>query len=549
MKNIRDSVHGNIVVKDEYITTILDTPAFQRLRRIEQTAIRSIFPSARHDRFIHSLGVYHIGWLIVQHLEGEFKKEILKEGGDGKFFGFTKEQIKCVINSYLVACLLHDIAHAPFSHTFEKYFGAKEELFGMLNKELKDSLTDDMSDPRLPNFHEYASAIVVCKEYRSVIENELCADLELVCRMIIGCFYKREKTKYELYNCFISLLHGDVVDADRMDYACRDVWASGYCTSSIDVNRIVKAIHIRKDSQKHELNVCFDCNALNEIRNMLDVRQFQNKYVINHHSVQYEQALMVRAAEQAAKQKKGMENGTEALQKIIHVDACHSGNYISDEDLLLLMKDDSNPYFKEYSSRQYTRFAVWKTPDEFFHYFPQVPRGKDLTCVNFEDEVKKVLSEIVNPDDVIICKVSYRQPINLKSLYVVVNDAMVRYTDIHPELQVDLGGREEDIGFYYIYVPKYGVENLTEQRKKIVELLDPVFSELYPQANEEHVIYDFIQTALEKAFGILYKGNDEQIKEKKNQIKNMGRNVDRLADFIKESGLENFIAKFPIERT
>ena len=61
MKNIRDSVHGNIIVDTKFIKTILDTPAFQRLRRVEQTAIRSIYPSARHDRFIHSLGVYHIG--------------------------------------------------------------------------------------------------------------------------------------------------------------------------------------------------------------------------------------------------------------------------------------------------------------------------------------------------------------------------------------------------------------------------------------------------------------------------------------------------------
>ena len=64
MKNIRDSVLGNIHVPVEIITDFVDTPEFQRLRRVEQTAIRSIYPSARHDRFIHSLGVYHIGNLI-----------------------------------------------------------------------------------------------------------------------------------------------------------------------------------------------------------------------------------------------------------------------------------------------------------------------------------------------------------------------------------------------------------------------------------------------------------------------------------------------------
>ena len=72
MKSILDSVHGSIIVDTQYIKTIVDTPAFQRLRRIEQTAIRSIYPSARHDRFIHSLGVYHIGSLMVNHLKDEF---------------------------------------------------------------------------------------------------------------------------------------------------------------------------------------------------------------------------------------------------------------------------------------------------------------------------------------------------------------------------------------------------------------------------------------------------------------------------------------------
>ena len=68
MKNIRDSVHGNIRVPINIIKDFIDTPEFQRLRRIEQTAIRSIYPSARHDRFIHSLGVFHIGNLIQEHL-------------------------------------------------------------------------------------------------------------------------------------------------------------------------------------------------------------------------------------------------------------------------------------------------------------------------------------------------------------------------------------------------------------------------------------------------------------------------------------------------
>ena len=54
MKRVLDSVHGYIYIEEDYIRHVVDTEYFQRLRRIEQTSTRSIFPSARHDRFIHS---------------------------------------------------------------------------------------------------------------------------------------------------------------------------------------------------------------------------------------------------------------------------------------------------------------------------------------------------------------------------------------------------------------------------------------------------------------------------------------------------------------
>lgn len=61
IKRILDSVHGYIDIDESYFSNIIDTDYFQRLRRIEQTSTRALFPSARHDRFIHSLGVFHIG--------------------------------------------------------------------------------------------------------------------------------------------------------------------------------------------------------------------------------------------------------------------------------------------------------------------------------------------------------------------------------------------------------------------------------------------------------------------------------------------------------
>ena len=62
-KIFRDPIYGYISVSEDYCKKFIDTPIFQRLRRIEQTSMRVLFPSARHDRFVHSIGVYY-RWCI-----------------------------------------------------------------------------------------------------------------------------------------------------------------------------------------------------------------------------------------------------------------------------------------------------------------------------------------------------------------------------------------------------------------------------------------------------------------------------------------------------
>ena len=59
-KIIRDAVHGDIFVEDKFLK-IIDTPEFQRMRRIKQLSVANIvFPSADHTRFSHSLGCFYV---------------------------------------------------------------------------------------------------------------------------------------------------------------------------------------------------------------------------------------------------------------------------------------------------------------------------------------------------------------------------------------------------------------------------------------------------------------------------------------------------------
>lgn len=489
MKRILDTVHGYIMVDEMFINHIVDTPLFQRLRRVEQTSIRSVYPSARHDRFIHSLGVFHIGSLIVTQLKND--------AVENKNWGETSASLETIYGSYLAACLLHDIAHAPFSHSFECYYGQKRYLAKLLrgairkrtfSKDLEITIKEDE-----PNFHEYASAYLVFKDYKKILVS-LGYDPELVVRMITGVFYSVEKTSHQIHNCFISLLHGKIIDADRLDYACRDVWASGYCTSNIDLRRLISALHIKRKDDDYV--VCFESNSLNEIESVLNVKDFQTKYVINHHVVVYEQYLLQQAAEKAALYyfpKRADVNddnpGYTALNKIVNVDSLTGVvetavgslkiHLLSDDDIVFLMKQTpDNPFYDEWSSRNYCYFALWKSKDVFHHFFPKVPKSGTLINAKFSDVVKDTLKkEGYGEEDIRIIDVKIKCRVPLKKLYLVVANDVVRYTEIKPEDE-----ERKDVVFYYVFVSKKkckDVDEIMEKRSKLVSLLREPIESLY----------------------------------------------------------------------
>ena len=84
-KIIRDAVHGDIFVEDKFLK-IIDTPEFQRMRRIKQLSVANIvFPSADHTRFSHSLGCFYVMKQIIAHFDSIFGKmgiEVSKQDKD-----------------------------------------------------------------------------------------------------------------------------------------------------------------------------------------------------------------------------------------------------------------------------------------------------------------------------------------------------------------------------------------------------------------------------------------------------------------------------------
>lgn len=104
-KSVRDPVWEYIYFTPE-IEALVDTPDYQRLRHISQLGhVSLVYPGARHSRFEHSLGVYH--------LAKKFLQKLLRSDPPLKV---SLEDVKV----YTAAAILHDIGHYPFSHVLEE---------------------------------------------------------------------------------------------------------------------------------------------------------------------------------------------------------------------------------------------------------------------------------------------------------------------------------------------------------------------------------------------------------------------------------------------
>lgn len=199
-QRVRDPIHGLIVFEksneiDQLAWKLIDTPEFQRLRRIRQLGMSEfVFPSATHTRFAHSIGVFNNARRLMEVVKAE----------EDVFNPDRAEEI-------LIAALLHDVGHGPFSHTFE---GAREALAdkthsGPIEKHEKFSAeiirsTNGNIAPLLNGFRAGLAETVA-----SVLESD---------------------DPIDFYHAVVS----SSFDADRLDFLVRDRYMTGTKTGSID---------------------------------------------------------------------------------------------------------------------------------------------------------------------------------------------------------------------------------------------------------------------------------------------------------------------------
>lgn len=280
-KSFMDNVHGYIRIPKVFVRHIIDTPDFQRLRNIDQTGMKILYPAAKHDRFSHSLGVFHLGTIAVDALLKNFQSNShwkIRSDRTSDIF-WAKNKVL-----FLIACLLHDIGHTPFSHSLEQFYRFNEapnekteELMKLL--EISTGNTEEEFFYK-SNEHEKMSALLVLREespWRRRIEkifdylektpypkqnfesdgeydniqqsinrknqSEFDDDLRFIARMILGVKYSHYSPEKQVRNCFIELLNGSF-DVDKLDYTVRDTKMSGISNTTIDIERLLNALTI-----------------------------------------------------------------------------------------------------------------------------------------------------------------------------------------------------------------------------------------------------------------------------------------------------------------
>ena len=212
-KRLKDPIYGYINIPIEYTKRVIDTAVFQRLRRVIQTSYAPLYSSAIHNRFVHSIGVFYLGQIAAEKLKKEIlEKELLSEN-----------EIEEICKVYKLACLFHDVGHAPFLHTGEGYYKTDDYKSTELHKMLVEavggnSLINDIprEEAKAAAPHEIMSCIIGIKEFGSFFSDS--SSKEFFSRCITGYNYQISNKDKDIKNCFISMLNSKVIDVDRLDY-------------------------------------------------------------------------------------------------------------------------------------------------------------------------------------------------------------------------------------------------------------------------------------------------------------------------------------------
>lgn len=229
---INDPIHGFINFPHKILSDIVEHPHFQRLRRIGQTGLLNlIFPGATHTRFHHAIGAMHLMNTALDTLK---LKGIMI---------FQEEE-----KAAMLAILLHDVGHGPFSHALESM------------------LMEDWH-------HEKLSLLLMQK-----LNEEFSGELSMAIEMFQGKYHRK----------FFNQLISSQLDVDRLDYLKRDSFYTGVSEGNINAQRIISMMNVTDEE------LVMDIKGIHSIENYLTARMLMYWQVYYHKTASLAEHLLLK---------------------------------------------------------------------------------------------------------------------------------------------------------------------------------------------------------------------------------------------------------------
>lgn len=236
-KIINDPVYGFINIPSKLIFRIIESPYFQRLRNIKQLGLTNlIYPGANHTRFQHALGAMHLMTQAIDVIRAKGHK-------------ISKQEAKSVI----IAILLHDIGHGPFSHTLEYSF-------------LNNVSHEDVS-------------LLFMERLNKKFNNKL----ETAIKIFRNQYPKK----------FLHQLVSSQLDMDRLDYLKRDSFFTGVSEGVIGSDRIIKMLNVIND------NLVVEEKGIYSIEKFLIARRLMYWQVYLHKTVVAAEEMLIKILDRA----------------------------------------------------------------------------------------------------------------------------------------------------------------------------------------------------------------------------------------------------------
>lgn len=236
-KIINDPIYGFVTIQDEIIDALINHSYFQRLRRIKQLGLTNlVYPGALHTRFHHAIGAMHLMTEALQVLKSKDVK-------------ITDDESRAT----LIAILLHDIGHGPFSHSLEHSI-----VKGINHEVISSLLMDDLN-----------------KEFKGKLS------------LAIKIFNNKYQKK------FLHQLVSSQLDMDRLDYLKRDSFFTGVSEGIISSDRIIKTLNVVKD------NLVVEAKGIYSIEKFLISRRLMYWQVYLHKTVLSAENLLINVLKRA----------------------------------------------------------------------------------------------------------------------------------------------------------------------------------------------------------------------------------------------------------